>query len=56
MLKYKKIWHGIKPTRWLIKFNLITMYGDNHKDKLINSNALFSLKLVDIVSLISSMS
>ena len=23
MLKYKQIWHGIKPTRWLIKFNLI---------------------------------
>ena len=22
MLKYKQIWHGIKPTRWLIKFNL----------------------------------
>ena len=30
MLKYKQIWHGIKPTRWLIKFNLATsinMYG-----------------------------
>ena len=23
MLKYKQIWHGIKLTRWLIKFNLI---------------------------------
>ena len=22
MLKYKQIWHGIKSTRWLIKFNL----------------------------------
>ena len=22
MLKYKQIWYGIKPTRWLIKFNL----------------------------------
>ena len=22
MLKYKQIWHGIKPIRWLIKFNL----------------------------------
>ena len=22
LLKYKQIWHGIKPTRWLIKFNL----------------------------------
>ena len=22
MLNYKQIWHGIKPTRWLIKFNL----------------------------------
>ena len=25
MLNYKKIWHGIKPTRWLIKFNLIVL-------------------------------
>ena len=23
MLKYKQIWHGIKPIRWLIKFNFI---------------------------------
>ena len=22
MLKYKQIWHRIKPIRWLIKFNL----------------------------------
>ena len=22
MLKYKQIWHGIKPIKWLIKFNL----------------------------------
>ena len=22
MLKYKQIWYGIKPIRWLIKFNL----------------------------------
>ena len=22
MLKYKQIWHEIKPIRWLIKFNL----------------------------------
>ena len=22
LLNYKQIWHGIKPTRWLIKFNL----------------------------------
>ena len=22
MLKYKQIWHRIKPTRWLIKFDL----------------------------------
>ena len=27
-LKYKQIWHGIKPTRWLIKFNLtISPFG-----------------------------
>ena len=25
MLKYKQIWHGIKPTKWLIKFNLTVM-------------------------------
>ena len=32
MLKYKQIWHGIKPTRWLIKFNLtITNFlGDKY--------------------------
>ena len=23
MLNYKQIWHGIKPTEWLIKFNLM---------------------------------
>ena len=22
MLNYKQIWHEIKPTKWLIKFNL----------------------------------
>ena len=27
MLKYKKIWHGIKPIRWLNKFNLTVLEG-----------------------------
>ena len=27
MLKYKQIWHGIKPIRWLIKFNLTELYS-----------------------------
>ena len=26
MLKYKQIWHGIKPIKWLIKFNLTKLY------------------------------
>ena len=25
MLNYKQIWYGIKPTRWLIKFNLTAL-------------------------------
>ena len=25
MLNYKQIWHGIKPIRWLNKFNLTTL-------------------------------
>ena len=28
MLKYKQIWHGIKPIRWLIKFNLTEDFLD----------------------------
>ena len=28
MLKYKQIWHGIKPIRWLIKFNLTTRFEE----------------------------
>ena len=27
MLKYKQIWYRIKPTRWLIKFNLTISLG-----------------------------
>jgi len=26
LLKYKQIWHGIKPTRWLIKFDLTIVW------------------------------
>ena len=29
MLNYKQIWHGIKSTRWLIKFNLTISYIGN---------------------------
>ena len=29
MLNYKQIWHGIKPIRWLNKFNL-TLRNSNH--------------------------
>lgn len=28
MLKYKQIWYGIKPTKWLIKFNLTKINTD----------------------------
>ena len=31
MLKYKQIWHGIKPTRWLIKFKLTRKYLSDYK-------------------------
>ena len=31
MLNYKQIWRGIKPTRWLIKFNLtLAIQNNNH--------------------------
>ena len=36
MLKYKQIWHGIKPIRWLIKFNL-TKIAEQLSDKLLQS-------------------
>ena len=29
MLNYKQIWHGIKPIRWLNKFNLTNLYPTN---------------------------
>ena len=28
MLNYKQIWHGIKPIRWLNKFNLTQIFGE----------------------------
>ena len=34
MLNYKQIWHGIKPIRWLNKFNLtISLSAESKKDK-----------------------
>ena len=30
MLKYKQIWHGIKPIRWLNKFNLTINYQETN--------------------------
>ena len=38
MLNYKQIWHGIKPTKWLIKFNLT-----------INPDALVFTLLIKII-------
>ena len=34
MLKYKQIWHGIKPIRWLIKFNLTIPPASNTDVKI----------------------
>ena len=34
MLNYKQIWHGIKPIRWLNKFNLTELH--NLRMKLSN--------------------
>ena len=31
MLNYKQIWHGIKPIRWLNKFNLTRTLGSNQR-------------------------
>ena len=28
MLNYKQIWHEVKATRWLIKFNLTVIHED----------------------------
>ena len=32
MLNYKQIWHGIKPTKWLIKFNLTVIIYQKLKE------------------------
>ena len=32
MLNYKQIWHGIKPIRWLNKFNLTKVYATTLSD------------------------
>ena len=34
MLKYKQIWYGIKPIRWLIKFNLTIPPASNTDVKI----------------------
>ena len=33
MLKYKQIWHGIKPIKWLIKFNLMARLQATNENK-----------------------
>ena len=41
MLNYKQIWHGIKPIRWLNKFNLTPFCGnlsDEDKDDSFGGN------------------
>ena len=32
MLNYKQIWHGIKPTKWLIKINLTVIIYQKLKE------------------------
>ena len=33
MLKYKQIWHGIKPIKWLIKFNLTERERERERER-----------------------
>ena len=44
MLNYKQIWHGIKPIRWLNKFNLTILAMEFAQDR-VNSNLLGSKTL-----------
>ena len=44
MLKYKQIWHGIKPIKWLIKFNLTETHRlDRNIDSLERRKTTFSI-------------
>ena len=39
MLKYNQIWHRIKPTRWLIKFNFTKSTWDKAALAATNANS-----------------
>ena len=46
MLKYKQIWHGIKPTRWLIKFNLTVFPAGHFPQKSLGGNSIIGFPLL----------
>ena len=63
MLNYKQIWHGIKPTRWLIKFNLTIFISKKSFDlggelvtlvKFTNNRVILSVNFNLIVNLFTS--
>ena len=43
MLKYKQIWHGIKPTRWLIKFNLTKRKSDEQLPYILDKSISYKI-------------
>ena len=51
MLKYKQIWHGIKPTRWLIKFNLTVSNAKFEVDKFdgMNNFGMWQGEVMDVL-------
>ena len=49
MLKYKQIWHGIKPTRWLIKFNLTRKYLPDYKQDAFMKFHNFKLSVKEYI-------
>ena len=51
MLNYKQIWHGIKPIRWLNKFNLTTLTPLSHYNSIIEPRACFLLSLSKDISI-----
>ena len=59
MLNYKQIWHGIKPIRWLNKFNLtflnmvmtFVLHPLSHYNSITEPRARFFLSLIEDLSI-----